>query len=192
MAVTPTSGAGNQVYRDSFPGVLFVSHNNTRTDLVTLGAPNRKGTVQAGPGFVARFKQLLAQGLGDDSTPVVQRERAAMESTVRVGEQYFAEAPGFREVLATLTFDHEVTLYPVMHDDAYLRSVSSMLTAVVDLTRAAVSDGKTIEQVRATVTLPDFRASVAGEDKWLNSMFTHFFLNPTVTRAYEDATRARK
>jgi glyoxylase-like metal-dependent hydrolase (beta-lactamase superfamily II) len=186
-----------------------------------------------------------------------------MESTIRVGEQYFAEAPGFRETLATLTFDDELTLYlgsrrvvvrylgpantrgdavvfvpdarivatgdllvhpvpfafgafpdswrvaldsiaafkpvamlpghgPVMRDDTYLRTVRSMLSAVVDQTRSAAGGGKTIEQVRATVKLPEFRASVAGDDKWLNSMFSNFFLNPTVTRAYEEATRARK
>jgi cyclase len=255
--------AGNQVYRDTFPDVVFVSQTNTRADLIALGAPNRKGTVEGGPGFVARFKRLLALGLGGDSTPVVPRERAAMESTIRVGEQYFAEAPGFRETLATLTFDSDLTLYlgkrqvlvrylgpantrgdavvfvpdarvvatgdllvlpvpfafgafpdswcaaldtiaafkptamlpghgPVLHDDAYLRTVRSMLAAVVDQTAAAVKAGQTLEQIRKTVLLADYRAAVANDDKWLNTMFTSFFLSPTVSRAYEAATRARK
>ncbi|HEX7937616.1 MAG TPA: MBL fold metallo-hydrolase [Gemmatimonadaceae bacterium] len=255
--------AGNQVYRDSFPSVVFVSQANTRADLIALGAPNRRGTVDGGPGFVARFKRLLAMGLGGDSTPVSPRERAAMESTIRVGEQYFAEAPGFRETLATLTFDDALTLYlgsrvakvrylgpantrgdavvfvpdarvvatgdllvypvpfafgafpaswrsaldsiaafrpvamlpghgPAMRDDAYLRTVRDMLGAVVDQTRAAVADGKTIDQVKASVKLADYRAHVAGDDKWLNTMFTNFFLVPTVTQAFQEATRARK
>jgi cyclase len=255
--------AGSQVYRDTFPDVVFVSHVNTRADLATLGSANRKGTVGAGPGIVARYKRLVAAGLGGDSTPIVPRERAALESTIKVGEQYLSEAPGFREALATLTFDRDLTLYlgqvqvivmnfgpantrgdavvfvphagvvatgdllvhpvpfafgsapdswraaldtidsrqpvailpghgPVMRDRGYLRTVRSMLAAAVDQAKAAVAGGQAIEQARAAITLPDFRKTVAGDDKWLNLMFTNFFLNPTVTQAYQDAARARK
>ena len=255
--------AGNQVYRDSFPGVVFVSQANTRVDLATLGAANRKGTLEAGPQVVARYRRLVDAGLGGDSTPIVPRERAALESTIRVGEQYLAEAPQFRETLATLTFNSELAVYlggrqvlvrylgpantrgdavvfvpdarvvatgdllvypvpfafgsspdswraaldsiaafqpaamlpghgPVMRDLAYLRTVRAMLAAVVDQTRSAARAGQTLPQARAAVTLPDFRRTVAGEDKWLNVMFTNFFLTPTVTQAFQDAARARQ
>ena len=96
--------AGNQVYRDSFPNVQFISHANTRADLIALGAPNRRSTWDAAGPFTAQFERMLAQGLGGDSTPVVPNERAAMENTIAVGRQYLAEKTGFRETLPDLTF----------------------------------------------------------------------------------------
>src|ERR1051326_4085452 len=91
--------AGNQVYQDSFPGVRFLAHANTRADLIARGRPNREGQVKYAPAAIDRFARLLAMGLGADSTPVSPRERAALTSAIRIGRQYIAEAPGFREVL---------------------------------------------------------------------------------------------
>lgn len=102
--------AGNQVYRDSFPGVRFISHANTRADLLALGAPNRRGTWDAAGPFTTRFERLLTQGLGVDSTPVTPLERATMENTIAVGRQYLAEKPDFRETLADLTFTRAMTI----------------------------------------------------------------------------------
>lgn len=102
--------AGDQVYRDTFPDVRFVSHENTRADLIASGRPNRDGTWKAAPGFADRVERLLALGLGFDSTPVVPLERAAMTSTARIVRQYAAESPGFRETLADTTFGQRMTL----------------------------------------------------------------------------------
>src|SRR4051812_26866635 len=55
--------AGNQVYRDSFPGVRFIAQTHTREDLIALGAPNRQATWGAAAPFSGRFERLLAQGL---------------------------------------------------------------------------------------------------------------------------------
>src|SRR4051812_21529897 len=95
--------AGNQVYRDSFPGVQFIAQANTRADLIALGAPNRRATWDAAGLFTARLERLLAQGLGDDSMPVVPLERATMENTIVLGRQYLAERAGFQETLPDLT-----------------------------------------------------------------------------------------
>ncbi len=103
--------AGNQVYRDTFPNVEFISHDSTRADLATLGAQNRKGTWDATGPYTARLERLMAQGLGADSTPIVPLERAALESTVGIARQYFAEKPGFRETLADITFARSLTLH---------------------------------------------------------------------------------
>jgi glyoxylase-like metal-dependent hydrolase (beta-lactamase superfamily II) len=102
--------AGNQVYRDSFPGVRFIAHENTRADLVALGAANRRATWDAAGPFTARLERLLAQGLGVDSTPVVPLERATMENTIVVGREYLAEKTGFRETLPDLTFTRALSV----------------------------------------------------------------------------------
>ena len=88
--------AGNQVYRDSFPGVQFVLHQNTREDLARLGEPNRTATGQGAPPLVERYDRLLGQGLGVDSTPVSGNERASLTSALRIMRRYLAELPDFR------------------------------------------------------------------------------------------------
>ena len=102
--------AGNQVYRDSFPNVEMIAHMNTRADLATIGAANRKNSWNGAPPFVARLRRLLDQGLGNDSTPATPRERAALENAVAILDQYVADAPGFRETLPTRTFDRSMTV----------------------------------------------------------------------------------
>ena len=102
--------AGNQVYRDTFPNVEIVSQVNTRADLATIGAANRKGTWSGAAPFAARLRRLLDQGLGTDSTPTTPRERAAVENAVSVITEYIADAPGFRETLPTKTFDRAMTI----------------------------------------------------------------------------------
>jgi glyoxylase-like metal-dependent hydrolase (beta-lactamase superfamily II) len=91
--------AGNQVYQDSFPRARFLAHANTRTDLVARGRPNREQQVKFAPQAMARFERLISLGLGVDSTSISPLERTTLLSNIRIGRQYLAEAPGFREVL---------------------------------------------------------------------------------------------
>jgi cyclase len=102
--------AGDQVYQDSFPGVHFVMQENTATDLVTLGAPNRKSQVEGAPPVVDRFEHLLSLDLGMDSTPATPLERSALETAIRIVRQYVEEASGFRPVTATDTVQRKMTL----------------------------------------------------------------------------------
>jgi len=82
------------VYRDSFPGVRFVMQVYTAVDFATLGASNRTGTVQGAPPVADRYARLLDMGLGIDSTPVSEAERASVLSALGIIRQYVAEAPG--------------------------------------------------------------------------------------------------
>lgn len=102
--------AGNQVYRDTFPNVEIVAQADTRADLVTTGAENRRGTWNGAPPFAARLRRLLDQGLGADSTPATPRERAALENAIAIINEYIADAPGFRETLPTRTFARSMRL----------------------------------------------------------------------------------
>jgi glyoxylase-like metal-dependent hydrolase (beta-lactamase superfamily II) len=102
--------AGNQVYRDSFPGVRFIATANTRQDLIDLGRPNRTGQVQGAPPLLDRFDRLLAMGLGADSAAATQMERESLSSAVRVMRQYIAENAGYREVLPDSTFERSLRL----------------------------------------------------------------------------------
>lgn len=103
--------AGGQVYRDTFPGVQFISHENTRRDLATLGAENRRQTVAAVTPYTGRLQRLMDAGLGNDSLPIVPLERAALASTVAIGRQYLAESNGFHVTLADVTFGRSMSVY---------------------------------------------------------------------------------
>ena len=102
--------AGNQVYRDTFPAVRFLMHENTAADLATLGAANRKDQLAGAPPAADRFERLLAMNLGIDSTRVTPMERSAVESAVRIVRQYLAEARSFRPITATDTVHQRITL----------------------------------------------------------------------------------
>jgi cyclase len=102
--------AGNQVYRDSFPGVRFIAHRNTGTDLIERGRPNRIGQVQGAPPALDRFDRLLGMGLGADSTPATAMEHASLSSASRIMRQYVAESAGYREVGPDSVFDRAFTL----------------------------------------------------------------------------------
>ena len=91
--------AGNQVYQDSFPGVQFLAHANTREDLIARGRPNREGQVRFAPPAADRMERLLSMGLGPDSTPATPMERESVASALRIIRQYLAEQAGYREVL---------------------------------------------------------------------------------------------
>ena len=77
---------------------------------------------------------------------------------------------------------------PLMRDLTYLDTVRQMLVAARDQTRHAVREGLDADATRAAVTLNDWRARVAGDDKWLVTLFNQFFLQPVVARLYEEAT----
>jgi cyclase len=102
--------AGDQVYQDSFPSTRVVMQENTATDLVRLGVPNRKFQVEGAPPVAERFERLLAAGLGMDSTPASPQERTGLESAIRIVRQYLKEAPGFRAATATDTVLRRMTL----------------------------------------------------------------------------------
>jgi glyoxylase-like metal-dependent hydrolase (beta-lactamase superfamily II) len=102
--------AGNQVYRDSFPNVRFLAQRNTREDIIAQGRPNRAAQVQGAPPVVEQFERLLAKGLGPDSTPTTEAERASLTNAIRIEKQYLAENAGFREALPDTVFDRRLTL----------------------------------------------------------------------------------
>lgn len=102
--------AGNEVYKEAFPGVEFIGHPSTLEDLPTVGASNRKGTLSGGPGFVAQMRELMSQNKSLTGGALTGEERASYESDIRMAERYFAEAPNFKIIMPTVLVESRLTL----------------------------------------------------------------------------------
>ncbi|MCM3905044.1 MAG: MBL fold metallo-hydrolase [Pyrinomonadaceae bacterium] len=104
---------GNQVFRDAFPGVVFIAHANTREYLPTTGLTNRKQAMseQGYPGFIASLKSRLQKEESVFGGPMDDEERTTYESDIRIAERYMSENPGVEIILPTVTLTDRVTLH---------------------------------------------------------------------------------
>jgi cyclase len=102
--------AGNQVYRDAFPGVRFVGHVRTRGELETTGAANRKSALEAGPGFAKYLRKLVADGKSLAGGAITDEERAAYASDAAIVERYFADAAALEVVFPDVAVDGTLIL----------------------------------------------------------------------------------
>ena len=104
---------GNQVFRDVFPGVVFIAHANTREYLPTTGLTNRKQAMseQGYPGFLTALQSRLRKDESVFGGPMDEEERATYASDIRIAERYMAENPGVEIVLPTITLSDRLTLH---------------------------------------------------------------------------------
>ena len=102
---------GNQIYRDAFPGVEFVGHAEMRPYLTTTGVENRKAMVSGVAGFIGFLKSTLEKNESPAGGPLDAEERATFTNDLRMAERYAAEAPGFVNVLPTVTVADRLTLH---------------------------------------------------------------------------------
>jgi len=104
---------GNQVFRDAFPGVVFIAHANTRDYLPTTGLANRKQAMseQGYPGFITALQSRLRKDESVFGGPMDEEERATYASDIRIAQRYMAENPGVEIVLPTVTLTDLVTLH---------------------------------------------------------------------------------
>lgn len=101
---------GNQVYRDEFPGVQFVGQANTRDELTTTGAANRKQMIDLGPQMVAQLRLSVEQQKSMTGGLLTDEERVSYQSDADAADRYFAEAPSFQIVMPTVVVTDRLTL----------------------------------------------------------------------------------
>lgn len=101
---------GNRVYRDAFPGVQFIGHRSTLTDLPTTGAANRKGSVENGPGFVELLKKQISKGENLAGLTINEEERSGYTSDIDLVSSYIAESKDFQIVLPSILVDEGMTI----------------------------------------------------------------------------------
>jgi len=101
---------GNQVYRDQFPGVEFIGHASTLTDLPTVGATNRQQLLRRGPLMVQQLQMSVDQQKSMTGNALADDERTSYLSDIALAQRYLAEAPSFQIVMPTTLVDSSLTL----------------------------------------------------------------------------------
>ena len=104
---------GNDVYRREFPGVEFIAHANTRTDVIvqdsdTLLARNVRETY---PKLVADRKQMLATGKRPDGTAITAEQRAFTERQIPALEWAARELATVKITPPTIAIDRDLVLH---------------------------------------------------------------------------------
>lgn len=254
---------GNHVYRDAFPQAQFIGHESTLTDLPTIGASNRKGTLENGAGFVKLLKDSIEKGENLARLRLSDEEKLGYQSDIRIVESYLAEAPNFQIVLPTKTvadrlelndgkrkieirflgrahtggdlvvhlpqekilisgdllvfpvplvgstsypLEYGATLEklsqfkvktiipghgPVMRDDAYLKLMIRLLNSIKAQTEAAFGRGETLEQMRKSVDLEEFRKLFAGDSQHKSLIFQNYVFLPATAAAHRQLTEKK-
>jgi glyoxylase-like metal-dependent hydrolase (beta-lactamase superfamily II) len=106
---------GNRVYRDAFPNVQFIGHRSTLTDLPTVGAANRKGSVQNGRGFVGQLEANIEKGEDFEGKKLTEEEKIGYTSDIALVSSYLAESPKFEIILPTVLVDDKLELKQGKH-----------------------------------------------------------------------------
>ena len=93
---------GNAAWREAWPGVEFVGHAATRGEVSGIGAKNRAGMLEFGPGMVEALRRRLATGRDSKNEPLDAETRAALASDADQAERYLGETKAARIVMPTL------------------------------------------------------------------------------------------
>lgn len=96
---------GNQAYFNAFPkGVEFLSHVNTRRDILSKAIPSIKDTLQALPGNIQKWEAQLP-------TTTDAQARTRLETQITNQKAYLVELKQIEISLPTLTFDRSLILH---------------------------------------------------------------------------------
>lgn len=101
---------GNRAYREAYPGVKFIAQRSTLTDLPTIGATNRKGSVANGTGFIQFLRGQIAKGENLDGAKITDEERAGYASDAALVESYLAESADFQIIMPDILVDDRMVL----------------------------------------------------------------------------------
>lgn len=76
---------------------------------------------------------------------------------------------------------------PVLKDTGYLQSLSRLFGAINDQVTALVARGETLESVRKTVNVDEYRKQLAGNSPMRGLLFSNYVIGPAVGAAYNQA-----
>jgi glyoxylase-like metal-dependent hydrolase (beta-lactamase superfamily II) len=99
---------GNRLYREAFPGVRFIAHQQSLTYLPGEGKKNRDKFHDAIPDVIAGLRKTLQSGETSAGKPLTDEQRASLESDIRLGEGYLTVPDDFAPVLADVPISEKL------------------------------------------------------------------------------------
>ncbi len=101
---------GNAAFQEANPGVEFIGHAKSITEMESIGAKNRNQLLADGPAFAEEIRQTLKKGVNLAGKPISTDERLSFQSDLVWAERYFAEAPKTPVIAPTMTLETELRL----------------------------------------------------------------------------------
>ena len=102
---------GNQVYRELWPGVEFVAHRDTRTDIFEHTYATRAKDVEDMERNAAKYERWSREGKDDEGKPLEERRRKRAAEIVDLFRATLPEIRGTRPTPPDLTLVDALTLH---------------------------------------------------------------------------------
>lgn len=102
---------GNQVYEDRWPGVEFISHKNTRTDVIEQVIDVRAKVLEDMRPVLEKYRRWSDTGLDDEGKPLEDRRRKRAKEIADLYALAIPEFETLRPVPPTLTFEDSLVIH---------------------------------------------------------------------------------
>ncbi|HEX5131443.1 MAG TPA: MBL fold metallo-hydrolase [Candidatus Krumholzibacteria bacterium] len=102
---------GNQVYEDRWPGVEFIAHRNTRTDVIDRVINTRKADIAAMVPVREKYRRWADTGLDDEGKQLVESRRNRAREIADMYAMCIPELESLRPCPPTLTFDDSLVIH---------------------------------------------------------------------------------
>jgi glyoxylase-like metal-dependent hydrolase (beta-lactamase superfamily II) len=102
---------GNFVYREAWPGALFLAHPNTRADAATQAFGRHGEDIAKDKEILGQYREMLRNGKRPDGTVISAESRKRAEGTIAWLKRFIVERPTVRTVLPDVTFEDTLVLH---------------------------------------------------------------------------------
>lgn len=108
----PDHVQGNKAYYSVFgKQAEFISHENTRVDILGKAIPNIKQTLSDLPNRITQMKTQLESGKKQDGAALTDEEKTRLSNQIKSSEEYFEELKTLDITVPNMTFDKSLILY---------------------------------------------------------------------------------
>jgi cyclase len=101
---------GNRIYREAFPNMRVVAHQESLVYLPGDGKKNRDRFHRAIPDALAGLRATLQSGKTAAGQPLTDEQRASLVSDIRLGEDYSTVPDDFTPVLADVSVSEKLEM----------------------------------------------------------------------------------
>lgn len=103
---------GNKAYEGAFPeGTEFISHHNTREDIIGKAIPNIRTSLDSLPVQIGRLKARFESGKRPDGSMMNDSTKTALKTQIESQEAYLGELKNLEITIPNLTFDRSLILW---------------------------------------------------------------------------------